>query len=102
MLVFALSGIVIGLLLRGLTVAAVVPAIIVVLLISSAIGALSGDAWGFRLVEAGSVVIGLQLGYLVGSAMRLFWLHRVTGASKSFRSLRPRSPSAGINTSLHD
>lgn len=89
MLLFALSGIVIGTLLGGLTVAAIVPAIILGLVIAGAVGVAGGEVFGARTLEVGLLVIGLQLGYFAGAALRFAWL-RTAGELVH----RPKTPAA--------
>jgi len=92
MLLFALSGIVIGAMLGSLTVAAIVPATILVLVIAGAVGVAGGDAVGPRTIEVGVLVICLQLGYCAGAALRFPLLRTVMHAAKLFSSGRPGTP----------
>lgn len=70
MLLFALSGIFIGTMLGGLTIAAIFPAVILVLVIAWTIGAVGDTVFGPQTVEIGLLIISLQIGYLAGAALR--------------------------------
>jgi hypothetical protein len=78
MIHFALGGMFIGAMLGTLTVAAVIPAIILTLVIAGAVAVIGGESFGLSTMEFGLLVISLQIGYLEGAAFR-FSLHRWIG-----------------------
>lgn len=77
MLLFALSGILIGALLGSLTVAAIIPATVLVLVVAGVVGLAGGDTFGPLTIEVGVLVVCLQLGYHAGAALRFSVVPRI-------------------------
>lgn len=95
MLLFALSGMVIGVMLGSLTVAAIVPATILVLVIAGAVGVAGGEAFfGPRTIDVGLLMVCLQVGYFAGAAIRFSLLRRVAQIAKILELRRPGTPRA--------
>jgi hypothetical protein len=94
MLLFALTGIVIGAMLGGLTVAAIVPATILVLVVAGAVGVAGGEAFGPRTIEVGVLMVCLQFGYFAGAGFRCLLAHGTELVVKGLGSRRPGAPPA--------
>jgi hypothetical protein len=80
--------------LGGLTVAAIIPATILVLVIAATVGLAGGEAFGSHTIETGVLMVCLQLGYFGGAAFRWSLGTRMEQAAKLFAARRPRSPNA--------
>ena len=89
MILYALGGMLLGGMLGTLTVAAIIPAVLMVLVIAGAVTAVGGESFGPKALEFALLVITLQIGYLLGAGIRFSLYRRREGQHLGFSSNRP-------------
>ena len=88
-MIYALGGILLGVMLGTLTVAAIIPAVLLIFVVAGTVTAIGGEMFGPNALEFALLVVALQVGYLIGAAFRSSTYreegHRFVGYSSSNR-----------------
>jgi hypothetical protein len=89
MLLFALFGTVLGATLGGLSIAAIIPAVLLVLVVAGIVGTVGDGALGPQILDVGLLVVCLQLGYFIGAGLRFASIRKLEQSARLLLSRRP-------------